>query len=131
MKKGDIVRFVTDQSGDTPVSLVGRKARLLRRCPEQDEPHFGDIGMYRAWQVVFEGQKKRRVLWDDEFEKVDCKGKKTAKKPKKEDVLDDLLHQDRLPSMLKAMRDCLDTIEQVMARAADEIERLRKEVRKQ
>lgn len=45
----------------------------------------------------------------------------------KEDILEQLKFQDATPAMLNMLRCCEIHLEQVLARAADEIEKLRKE----
>jgi seryl-tRNA synthetase len=44
------------------------------------------------------------------------------------DILDELRHEKGAASLLREIQVCSGTIEQVMARSADEIERLRAEV---
>jgi hypothetical protein len=57
--------------------------------------------------------------------------KKASKKslntdPKyKEDILEQLLHHDGCPAMIREMRLMITAVEQQLIRAADEIERLR------
>ena len=45
----------------------------------------------------------------------------------KKDVLDQLLHQDGAPALLMVMHEYGEALKQTLSRAADEVERLRKE----
>lgn len=59
-----LVRLVSDKTGELPKYLIGRVAEVLGRDKSQDDyPH-------KAYKVRFVGQKRTRILWDDEFVKV-------------------------------------------------------------
>lgn len=45
-------------------------------------------------------------------------------------ILQDLLHVDKVPKVIRDMDNGMETLRQVIARAADEIERLQKENKK-
>lgn len=62
--KGKWVRCVKDACGDLPKSVIGRKARIISRNKIHDEMKK------KAYNVIFNGWKSKKVLWEDEF--VEC-----------------------------------------------------------
>jgi len=59
-----IVMCIRDSCGDLPKNIVGKYGIIESRNKLHDEMGF------RAYDIVFDGEVRTRVLWEDEFETV-------------------------------------------------------------
>jgi hypothetical protein len=59
------VRCIYDACGDLPKSIIGRRGELVSRNKKHDETGL------KAWNIRFSGWKGTKVLWEDEFTRLE------------------------------------------------------------